>query len=148
MKYMILNTGGFDFPFYFTNRETQTKSWTSSGTSSSLWCWNQWKYCIYKIFWLFTVWLIFKEETPPCGEEFGFVISSSSVCLWTSANWLGLGLVSGSLNSIATNETQGRRSIVHACISFFFLSVMQVWKLEVYLQLIFLHNFKMFTLTK
>lgn len=63
--------------------------------------------------------VIFKEETPPREVEFGYVISSSNVCMCMSANWFGLGLVSGSLNSIATNESQGRRNIVHACTFFF-----------------------------
>lgn len=81
----------------------------------------------------FDFWFIFKEETPPCEVEFGFVISSSNVCMCVSANWFGLGLVSGSLNFIATNEPQGSRNIVHACIFSFFISLVKVWKLDVHL---------------
>lgn len=66
--------------------------------------------------------------------EFDSVISSSSICMCMTANWFGLGLVSGSLNSIAANEPQGRRITlcIHAFffLFFFFLSLVKFesWK--------------------
>lgn len=93
---------------------------------------------IYRTFRLLSVCFIFKEETPPWVEvEFDSVISSSSICMCMTANWFGLGLVSGSLNSIAANEPQGRRITlcIHAIfppsVSFFG----KVWKLKVYLHI-------------